>query len=158
MKEMKNLIGSTVTLPCDMELFLGSSKYDNYSNPKASIIVWYDSTMCSVCKLSGLDSLDGLEAFCHDSLNEVNVNIIFSPLSKISDSFREAIVRTEHKYPIYFDSCQSFLAANPQMPYKFFLHTFLLDKDNKVVLCGDPIPNRSLWEAYKKHLKIMTQD
>lgn len=158
MKEMKNVIGSTVTLPDNMELFKGLPKYDNSSTPKSSIIVWYDSTMCSACKLSGMDNLDGLEAFCHDSLKDVNVNIIFSPLSKTSDPFREAIIRTEHNYPIYLDSCQSFFEANPQLPSSFYLHTLLLDKDNKVVLCGDPIPNRSMWEAYKKHLRLLTQD
>lgn len=157
-KDVKNVIGSTIILPDNLEYFSGSILYENVATPKASIIVWYDSTMCSSCKLSSLDNLAKMEAFCHDSLNDVNMNVIFSPQSYICEPFRETIMKTVNTYPIYLDSCQSFLQMNPHIPPIYFLHTFLLDKDYKVVLCGDPVPNSKMWETYKKHLRLLTRN
>ena len=33
------------------------------------------------------------------------------------------------------------------------LHSFLLDKDNRVVLTGNPIGNEPLWELYKEQIR-----
>lgn len=32
-------------------------------------------------------------------------------------------------------------------------HTFLLDRQNRVVLVGNPIGNERLWELYKKEIR-----
>ncbi|MDR2410159.1 MAG: hypothetical protein LBE13_18905, partial [Bacteroidales bacterium] len=54
-------------------------------------------------------------------------------------------------YPIIYDKHNSFDKLNhfPPLPYR----TFLLDKDNKVILVGSPINNPKLLEIY---MNIMT--
>lgn len=158
MMDMRKAVGETIIFPESLEYYPALAEYDNTCNPKASIVIWYDSTMCTGCKLNALDNLSFIESFCHDSIQNVNVNIIFSPTARAVEPFRDGIPKFNRSYPIYLDSCQFFARANEQLPKKFFLHTFLLDKDNRVIMCGDPLPSPQLWETYKKKIRQLTQD
>ena len=58
MKEMKDVVGKEITLPQSLEYISGrDSTYESQDKTLATMLIWYDSTMCSTCKLSGLRSL-----------------------------------------------------------------------------------------------------
>jgi hypothetical protein len=65
----------------------------------------------------------------------------------------EEVIKTlriaQFDYPLFLDERQAFPAANPHIPADNRFHTFLLDKNGKVVLVGDPVNNPPLWEFYK---------
>jgi hypothetical protein len=52
----------------------------------------------------------------------------------------------------------AFPRANPHIPTDERLHTFLLDRDGKVVLVGDPANNSELWELYKKTITELVEN
>ncbi len=58
------------------------------------------------------------------------------------------IARIREIVAIRPDSSRLFLTTNP-IPSDYRFHTFLLDKDNRVVLVGSPIGNPKMWELYK---------
>ncbi len=48
-----------------------------------------------------------------------------------------------------WDSAMVFVRSNPAVPDNSDYHTFLLDRDNRVVLVGSPVGNPKMWELYK---------
>src|SRR5574344_2142649 len=159
MKEMKDVMGTEISLPQSLEYIAGTdSSYDNNNGSLATILVWYDSTMCSTCKLSGLQSLSEIELFCRDSVDNATVVVVFSPPVIAHEIFREASSLTKREYPIQVDYHGAFVRENSQLPKTGYLHTFLLDRDGKVVLVGDPVPNPVLWKTYKKYLRKLNSN
>jgi hypothetical protein len=74
---------------------------------------------------------------------------IFSPpMAKIDEVF-QALRHSVLDFPVFIDEKQAFLKANPHIPADNRFHTFLIDKNGKVVLVGDPVNNPQLWELYK---------
>lgn len=51
--------------------------------------------------------------------------------------------------PLFFDHKNAFFVKN-KIPKENNLHTFLLDKNNRVVLIGSPINNEKMWNLYKE--------
>lgn len=159
MKEMKDVVGTQITLPQSLEYLSGTdSSYENQDRALATILIWYDSTMCSTCKLSGLQSLAEIELFCRDSVDNAIVSVIFSPPVIAHKTFREASSLTKRDYPIQVDYEGDFIRENSQLPKTGYMHTFLLDRDGKVVLVGDPVSNPVLWRTYKKYLYELNEN
>ncbi len=55
---------------------------------------------------------------------------------------------TDFGFGYILDSTGQFMADN-RIPTDRRFHTFLLDKENRVVLVGSPIGNPKMWELYK---------
>ena len=53
------------------------------------------------------------------------------------------------QFPVLLDTAGIFERSNPQLPENPVFHTFLLDRDNRVVLVGSPLGNPKMWELYK---------
>lgn len=158
-KEMKDVVGTEITLPQSLEYISGrDSTYESQDKTLATMLIWYDSTMCSTCKLSGLQSLAEIELFCRDSVDNATVIIIFSPPAKAHETFREASSLTKRDYPIQVDYEGAFIRENSQLPKTGYMHTFLLDRDGKIVLVGDPVSNPVLWRTYKKYLYKLNEN
>lgn len=159
MKEMKDVVGTQIILPQSLEYISGTdSTYENQDRALFTILIWYDSTMCSTCKLSGLQSLAEIELFCRDSVDNAIVSVIFSPPVIAHKTFREVLSMTKRDYPILVDYTGVFIRENSKLPKTSYLHTFLLDKDSKIVLVGDPILNTVLWKTYKKYLRQLNDN
>ncbi len=52
-------------------------------------------------------------------------------------------------YPVFLDTAGVFERSNPGLPANPVFHTFLLDRENRVVLVGSPIGNAKMWDLYK---------
>ncbi len=51
---------------------------------------------------------------------------------------------------IYIDTCNAFLDANPQIPDNEMFHTFVINKDGKVLMVGNPFANEKMEALFKK--------
>jgi hypothetical protein len=71
------------------------------------------------------------------------------PQAKLDEVLR-TLEMVQFDYPVFIDEHGAFPAANPHIPADSRFHTFLLDKNGKVVVVGDPVNNPDLWELYKK--------
>ncbi len=114
-------------------------------------ILYIDSTRCSSCIWKDLHRWN---SFLHDIKaykGRVKVYFIFKPLSfKIDELYlsmrRHAILESY----VYIDTTNVFLQENAHFPVNPLLHTFLLDKDNTVLLVGDPINNLRINKIFWK--------
>ncbi|MDR3266230.1 MAG: hypothetical protein LBT24_01490, partial [Tannerella sp.] len=52
-------------------------------------------------------------------------------------------------YPVFIDIDNKIFALN-NFPKEQEYQCFLLDKDNKVVMVGNPVLNPAIWKLYKK--------
>lgn len=57
---------------------------------------------------------------------------------------------------LLWDSTAAFVRANPVVPQNEHYHTFLLDRDDRVVLVGSPVGNPRMWELYKRTIEELT--
>ena len=57
---------------------------------------------------------------------------------------------------IILDSTNTFKKINPVIPLNnSSLHTFLLDKNNRIVLIGNPLNGDAMWNLFKSTLENM---
>ena len=60
-----------------------------------------------------------------------------------------------HSYPIYIDRSNSIRRNNPFLKYHHRYQGFLLDKNDKIVLVGNPIGSDAMWSLFRKTLDNM---
>lgn len=124
-----------------------NSRYYNRNNNEYLIVSYYDTDFCSECTIDGLLKWQ----------NELDstFNRSYAPIFLLFHSPIDVFFEIENKlsengfqYPIYYDSGGFFINDNPCLPEDRFLHTFLIDDKNEVLLSGVPIRNKKLWQLY----------
>jgi hypothetical protein len=143
--------GKEILIPSDISfksLGRDTASYYLWNNPY-KIFTYIDSIGCSSCQL-GLYEWKLLIDSCR--LQPIDIGFIFAVHSSDFKRFNEEVRLDNFDYPIIYDEHNYFEKLNkfPSAPYR----TFLLDKDNKVILIGSPINNPQLWELYKN---VITQ-
>ncbi|MCL2074080.1 MAG: hypothetical protein FWH18_09170 [Marinilabiliaceae bacterium] len=113
------------------------------------IFTYIDSIGCTACNMN-LYGWKGIIQLCKQE--QFDVGFIFAVHSSNYNSFDADIVMYSFDYPIIYDYNNDFDKLNnfPPAPYR----TFLLDKDNKVLLVGSPIGNIEMWEKYKSSFQF----
>lgn len=120
------------------------------------LIVFTDSSSCSVCALSRM-------YFWNDLLGEIKyydeklkVYFIFSPLPKDLPSVRLSLSSLHFNQIVHLDTLGVFIDDNKHIPHHPDMHTFLLDEDNNVLLVGNPLDNEKIeemfWQIVEKKL------
>ena len=62
----------------------------------------------------------------------------------------ELILRRYHfDYPVYVDRAKEFNELN-NFPDNMNFRTFLVDKDNRILICGNPVGNEKIKDLYLK--------
>lgn len=114
------------------------------------ILLYVDSIGCTGCKLQ-LQQWKGLmEEFFRLSKKEISFVFYVSPKDKTE---LELLLQSEEfVYPICIDKKDELNKLNC-FPENEDFHTLLLDKENKVVLIGNPINNMKIKELYLKILR-----
>ena len=77
---------------------------------------------------------------------------IMSPTKSDQKKVIRDIVINYSDYNVAFDDCGAFSQSNPQIPLDNRFHAMLLDKNNNVVLIGNPLYSNSIWELMKEAL------
>jgi hypothetical protein len=84
---------------------------------------------------------------------------VFSPNHGVTnESVENVLLFYKFDYPVFIDETGSFSSTNPQIPANSRFHTFLLDKNGKVILAGDPVRSTQLWELYKKAITQLIEN
>ncbi|GHT08877.1 hypothetical protein FACS189426_05590 [Bacteroidia bacterium] len=111
------------------------------------ILTYVDSIGCTGCQLD-LYSWKLLMDSCFEV--QPHIGLLFVVCSSDYDFFEQALADYEFNYPIIYDRQNLFDQLNHFPPKPF--RTFLLDKNNKVLLVGSPINSPKMWNLYKKML------
>lgn len=121
------------------------------------IIVYYDSTHCAICQLKQIHNWNKYIEYLNALTPDVSVYFIISPSN---EQIKNTTLNIQHlkltPYNIILDSTNTFKKINPVIPLNnSSLHTFLLDKNNRIVLIGNPLNGDAMWELFKSTLENM---
>ena len=147
------LMSSPIHLPLsEMEKFNNNSLEDNQESELYKLIHFVDTKSCSICELKSLYQWDDL--LIKNNMGKlVQLCYIIEAGNHNREDLINAINETYYQGDVYLDSLGVFLKHNTNIPSNRLYHTFLLDKNNNVVLVGNPLNN-----TYVEELLVKTVD
>lgn len=150
--QMQDFMGQKISF--DAKLAHTPDIFDAQSRIKSDsvikFVILYDSMECSSCRVNRLEHYNDISDLTDRYGIRVSPIIIFSPATAQMSELQKGLRLQKLSFPIYIDSDHTFERINPCIPVDRRLHAFLLNRDNEVVLIGDPINNPALWDLYVK--------
>lgn len=111
------------------------------------VLLYTDSIGCISCKL---------QLYKWNSLIEMTDKLMVGQLSflfyfhpKDEDYLQSLLKRQDFRHNVFIDS-EDKLNTENNLPVDMKYQCFLLDKDNKIILVGNPTMNPDIWSLYKK--------
>ena len=163
MENIQKFIGERIVLPKTLEL--GSDSLpdrwtDSVGMLHPKLMLYYSAEVCSSCKMK---ELYRWQARLTDSLattvSKVRcLCIIHTSTHDKREMVQQTIADYRLQFPVLLDTAGIFERSNPQLPENPVFHTFLLDRDNRVVLVGSPIGNPKMWELYKSTIDRLVEN
>ena len=146
--------GKEIVFPQDMAFTRFVTEPVDYRIPDAEykVLVYVDSVGCTSCKLQ-LPKWQELIAHV-DSATNGNVPFIFVFQSKDDRELRYILKCDNLDRPVCIDRNNRFNSSN-RFPQDITFQTFLLDKDNKVKVIGNPVHNLAVRDLYLKQITGM---
>ena len=146
--------GKEIVFPQDMAFTRFVTEPVDYRIPDAEykVLVYVDSVGCTSCKLQ-LPKWQELIAHV-DSATNGNVTFIFVFQSKDDRELRYILKCDNFDRPVCIDRNNRFNSSN-RFPQDITFQTFLLDKDNKVKVIGNPVHNLAVRDLYLKQITGM---
>ena len=158
-KEIRDIINATIQFPQQLNIVqqekdsLISSSYIDQKNIK---LVFYNGPQqCSTCSINRLKEDGKIFSLYQQNLNDLIIVVLYSPAYKEYKSLIANLKLDSLFFPVYVDIKSSFDQLNPIIPSDSRYHTFLLDKNNKVVLVGNPLASDAMWDLFRKTLDNM---
>ena len=109
------------------------------------IIVYINRDGCEACKLQALVPVY-IFTLQNKNLYKLGVIIILNTPDIVATE--TTLKQIRFRQTIFYDLDGSFERSNPNLPKDERFHTFLLDKNNKVILVGNPSLNIRLKKLY----------
>lgn len=143
--------GKEIVFPQNMAFTRFVTEPVDYRIPDAEykVLIYVDSTGCTSCKLQ-LPKWKELIAHV-DSATNGNIPFIFVFQSKDDKELRYILKRDNFARPVCIDR-DSRLDKLNKFPQDITFQTFLLDKDNKVKVIGNPVHNLAVRDLYLKQI------
>ena len=156
-KEIGQFKGQQITLSSDWDAVWKSrdTVLTTFLDAPIKLVVWYDSLGCLSCAAGRMDEWNDIVSDADSIASWFRIIFLFTPKK---DGLQKAFIASRSdklNYPIFIDLHATFLKLNPQFPKNRLLHSFLLDKNNEVVMVGNPLYNPGLWELYKRTVQKM---
>ena len=131
------------------ELYAKSAFYELEKPIK--IITYMDSSSCTQCALQILVEWNRmLKEVVSDSVGFVTV---VYPVDETG--LRLALGMLQLENSLLYDASNRFLKDNKLIRVLARNRTFLLDKNNRVILVGEPFHKPQLWELYKSSIRTL---
>jgi hypothetical protein len=118
------------------------------------ILLYIDSLGCTNCKLHLFEWKWLIEE--RDSLEMDKLSFLFFFHPKDKKELRFMFKRDRFDYPVFIDEDNNIDRLN-HFPTQSQYQCFLLDKDNRVLMVGNPVSNQKIWELYKQTVSGQTQ-
>ena len=143
--------GKEIIFPSDMIFTRYLTDTVDYQIPQSDykILIYVDTIGCASCKLQ-LPKWKELIAQV-DSLTDKQIPFLFFLHPKDLKEIRYILKRDGFNFPVCIDK-EDKLNKQNNFPSDITFQTFLLDKNNKVVVIGNPIHNLAVKDLYLKQL------
>lgn len=136
-----------------MKTWLPDSALAHGEKKAFTLVVFADSTQCSPCFINGLKEWNDMLAMEQDKKGNVRFLFIIEPRKGDETLLREKLQESGFKHPVLIDGKSLFRNANPHIPQEMLYHTFLLDRENRIVLVGNPLHNEQVRKLLYQRLK-----
>lgn len=148
--------GKEIVFPKDITFTRYVADTTDYQMPASDykVLIYVDSIGCTSCKLQ-LARWKTLIAHT-DSITGGKIPFLFFFHSKDYKEIRYLLKRDRFDLPVCIDKNDQLNKLN-QFPADITFQTFLLNKENKVVVIGNPIQNLAVKELYLKQLTGVEQ-
>lgn len=143
-----DIIGKEMHFPEDISCrYLGRDTIYSGIDTPYKILLYNDSIGCTSCKLQLYKWTDLINEVNSEMKNLVSFCFYFQP--KDEKELRVLMRRDNFKQVVYIDK-EGELGKINKISTETDFQCFLLDKDNKVVLVGNPTKSYKIWKLYKK--------
>jgi hypothetical protein len=148
---LENLLGKSIcfTNRNVYHINLKDTVFEDKNTFRNTIVAYFHPLDCEVCVWK-LDEwyLKRKEILLYNK----NVDFKFIIQSRNYSDVSHYVMHAMPDIPLIYDSTGIFITHN-ELPEEQKYHTFLLDKDKKIILVGSPIGNDKLWNMYKEIIK-----
>jgi hypothetical protein len=146
--------GKEILFPQDVPCYAAgkdtlSEICNEWFNKDFKILMYVDSTGCSSCRLNLFGWQQLMEEA--DSLFQEQVGFLLYFQPKSEREMTSIFARDRFEYPVFMDLKGEINRLN-RFPQAMEYQCFLLDKDNKVLMLGNPVLNMNIWELYKQQI------
>jgi hypothetical protein len=157
-RDLAAFMGQRVSLPAGLPAYLNGKETPPSEQRRDEIkfVVWYDSSGCSSCRLKELWQWEEYATYSRDA--GIDFRVVLSPNRENILSAKMAIGSQKPPFFVYTDNDGKMYELDPKMPDNVALHVFLLNKDERVVLAGNPLYNPKLWELYKSTITELVEN
>lgn len=148
-EDMIRFMNSKVYIPTEyLDVRSCSSFSDSItSNDEMRIVVLFSESECTKCKMKELSLIVQKTI---ENYNQITIIYIVPCQKNIMDNVYALFDDFKIKGTIYLDTCNAFLSANPQIPDNELFHTFVINKEGKVLMVGNPFQNEKMEALFKK--------
>ncbi|MCQ2973338.1 MAG: hypothetical protein MJ211_00850 [Bacteroidales bacterium] len=139
----------TIKLPNLIFTKLGTDTIEYNSNNELKILFYIDSTGCTNCKMRLTDWNNFFSYIDAKTNNRCAKLFIINPKNK-KNEIREIHTNLRMAYfehPVVIDQKNEIFNLN-SFPPEEYLHCFLLDSSNRVILIGNPVQNPKIKDLY----------
>ncbi|MDE6158924.1 MAG: hypothetical protein K2F69_02330 [Bacteroidaceae bacterium] len=119
------------------------------------LVIYIDSASCSPCFISHMYDYEETVA----ELDSVGIRtvFIFEPQEEKEEDVKTLLDRQAYPFLSVVVRNGSFSSANPHLPSSPLLHSFLLNKENKVIVVGNPARNDKVKELMLNTVKSLKE-
>ena len=120
----------------------------NGSNAEFKMIVFSDSTDCTGCYIKQLNLWNDFLYLGKKTKGKFVFMFIMEVEPTQYNMVYNALREAELRHSVYLDTLCVFRNNNPQLPESRLFHTFVVNRDNKAVLVGNPIKNEKIEKMF----------
>ena len=149
-RDLEKVMGSEIRFPARLERMTGDSAAASSRPMKPIKLLQYSNSEeclpCAIAKLSDRLRFQGLL----DKDSDFELMIVHSFPADRYAAEQEKIMGVGEDWSVYFDSDYRFFDQNREILEHEYCHTLLLDRNNRVVMIGNPIASVAMWDLFKK--------
>lgn len=160
-KKIARMIEKPVLIDVEHMLFCrldSGSHLNNTKKRQFSFVIYTDSTQCSPCFIKGLTEWNDILRLENSNEHDIQFFFIIEPRKNDTGLLLKKIKQSGFKHSVLVDNKSLFLKANPQIPKEAIYHTFLLDKNNNIILVGNPLINEDVKKLLYRRLNDQKVD
>lgn len=151
---IKEWVGKRIVFPKDVSCTLNgkdvtSSQCNQLFDSEYKVLLYVDSTGCSDCRMRLFEWRHIIQEA--DSLfnGKLKFLFFFQPKKSTPKELKNIIRRNRFEYPVFIDVDNRLDFLNHFSKHVEY-QCFLLNKNNEVLLVGNPLLNRPIWTLIKK--------
>ncbi len=149
-EDVETMYSTTIHVLQDSMLCINIDDSFNIKEQQSlKLVVYIDSSECSSCSLDRLGEWNQYLKKYKD-IKDLTFLVLLELQRPEIEYVKEKLTIAGIHAPVLVDTLSAFRRANPQIPDNKMFHTFLLDRENRIVAVGNPIINKRIETLYNQ--------